>query len=111
MLVLFIIGLFLNGATNGSWYATVVDINLPEHRGTVLSTANFFDIVGRSVGPLLGTIIMEQFNVQMGMVVSILFWVALPFFWIPVLKNIVADMDATQRIFNERIEGLKNKRH
>ncbi|MHA1791403.1 MAG: MFS transporter, partial [Promethearchaeota archaeon] len=49
MLFLFIIGLFLNGATNGSWYATVVDINLPEHRGTVLSTANFFDIIGKSL--------------------------------------------------------------
>lgn len=107
MLALFMIGLFINGATNGSWYATVVDINLPEHRGTVLATANFFDIVGRALGPLIGSIVADNFGVLMGMAISILFWIALPFFWIPVLRNVEFDMDEAQRIFQERIDSLK----
>lgn len=110
MLVLFMIGLFINGATNGSWYATVVDINLPEHRGTVLATANFFDIVGRALGPLIGSIVADNFGVMMGMVISIFFWIALPFFWIPVLKNVVSEMDQTQAIFQERLEELKKQK-
>jgi MFS family permease len=106
MLILFMAGLFLNGATNGSWYATVVDINLPEHRGTVLATANFFDIVGRSVGPLIGSILADTFSTLVGMASSIIFWIFIPFFWIPVLKHVIEDMEDTDRIFKERIKDM-----
>ncbi|MGQ4872772.1 MAG: MFS transporter [Promethearchaeia archaeon] len=110
MLILMIIGLFLNGAVNGSWYATVVDINLPEHRATVLSTANFFDIIGRAIGPLIGAIIADNFGILWGMMISIFFWSVLPFFWIPVLKNVVNEMEETNRIFRERLEKLANQK-
>jgi len=107
MIILMVIGLFINGATNGSWYATVVDINLPEHRGTVLATANFFDILGRAIGPLIGAIIADNYGLLMGMMISIIFWIFLPFFWIPVLKNVIDEMEATEKIFSERIEKLR----
>lgn len=107
MLILMSIGLFVNGANNGSWYATVVDINLPEHRGTVLATANFFDIIGRALGPLLGAIIADTYGLMAGMMISIIFWAFLPFFWIPVLKNVIPEMEKTEKIFNERIDSLK----
>ena len=109
MLVLMSIGLFINGATNGSWYATVVDINLPEHRGTVLATANFFDILGRAIGPLLGAIIADNYGLMAGMMISIIFWAFIPLFWIPVLKNVIPEMEKTEQIFNERIISLKKK--
>ena len=108
MLVLIVIGLFINGATNGSWYATVVDINLPEHRGTVLATANFFDILGRAIGPLIGAFIADEFGILAGMTISIIFWIFLPLFWIPVLKNVKKEMESTEKIFEERIKSLKN---
>lgn len=109
MLILISIGLFINGAVNGSWYATVVDINLPEHRGTVLATANFFDIVGRAIGPLIGALMADMFGLLYGMMISIVFWVFLPLFWIPVLKNIIPEMEQTDKIFKERIENLNLK--
>ena len=107
MLILMIIGMFANGAVNGSWYATVVDLNLPEHRGTTLATANFFDIIGRSLGPLIGSFIRDAFGSVYGMMMSIIFWIFLPFFWIPVLKNVISEMDATSKIFSDRLKELK----
>ncbi len=103
-LTLLTVGLFLNGATNGTWYATVVDINLPEHRGTVLATANFFDIFGKSIGPLIGTILTDTFGILIGINASIIFWCAIPFFWIGVLRHFLADLETTDGIFKERLE-------
>ncbi|MEX2684793.1 MAG: MFS transporter [Candidatus Sigynarchaeota archaeon] len=109
-IILLTVGLFLNGATNGSWYATVVDINLPEHRGTVLATANFFDIFGKSIGPLIGTLLSDKFGVLMGINASIIFWCALPFFWIGVLRHFISDLETTDAIFKERLEKAKTSK-
>jgi MFS family permease len=104
--VLMMIGIFLNGAVNGNWYATVVDVNLPEHRGTVLATSNFFDIIGRSIGPVVGAVIADTLGFVYGMMISIFFWALIPFFWIGVLKNIVPEMEQTTRIFDERLQKI-----
>jgi len=107
MLILMVIGMFSNGAVNGSWYATVVDLNLPEHRGTTLATANFFDIIGRSLGPLIGSFVRDAFGSVYGMMMAIFAWIAIPFFWIPVLKNVIPEMNATEKLFSERIKELE----
>jgi len=107
MLILMMVGMFVNGAVNGSWYATVVDLNLPEHRGTTLATANFFDVIGRSLGPLIGSFVRDAFGSVYGMMMSIIFWLAIPFFWVPVLKNAISEMDATEKIFSERLKELE----
>ncbi|MFX1574354.1 MAG: MFS transporter [Promethearchaeota archaeon] len=107
MAILMMVGMFSNGAVNGSWYAIVVDLNLPEHRGTTLATANFFDIIGRSIGPLIGSIVGDLFGSVYGMMTAIIAWITLPFFWIPVLKNIIPDMEATEKVFFQRLNNLK----
>jgi MFS family permease len=109
MLILFMIGIFANGAVNGNWYATVVDLNLPEHRGTILATSNFFDIIGRSIGPILGAVIADTLGFVYGMMISILFWILIPLFWIPVLKNLIPEMEEAEKIFSERIVSLSKK--
>jgi MFS family permease len=110
MIILFVIGIFLNGPVSGSWFASVVDLNLPEHRGTVLATANFFDIVGRSLGPLIGAVMADLYGYVYGMMVSIFAFIALPFFWIPVLKNVLREMEDIEKIFSERLELLKRQK-
>ncbi len=108
MVVFIAVGLFTNGAVNGNWYATVVDLNLPEHRATTLATASFFDILGKALGPLIGAIIADRFGFLYGIMISILFWILIPFFWIPVLKNCIPEMDATEEIFSKRIKELRS---
>jgi hypothetical protein len=66
--------------------------------------ANFFDIVGRSIGPLIGSFVADELGLEAGMLVSIFFWIAIPFFWIGVLKNVIPDMDRTKLIFDERMK-------
>jgi MFS family permease len=105
-IILFSIGMFTNGAVNGNWYASVADLNLPEHRGTILAASNFFDIIGRALGPLIGTIIADAFGFVIGMMTSIFAWILIPLFWIPVLRNVVNDMNLTERMFAERLEKL-----
>ncbi len=105
-IILFMIGMFTNGAVNGNWYATVADLNLPEHRGTVLAASNFFDIIGRAIGPLIGAVIADLFEYVLGMMTAIFAWILIPFFWIPVLRNVIKEMDETERIFQERIQSL-----
>jgi len=107
MVILMMVAMFTNGAVNGSWYATVVDLNLPEHRGTTLATANFFDIIGRSLGPLIGAFVRDLYGSVYGMMMSIIAFIALPFFWIPILKNVIPEMEATEKVFIERISQLK----
>ena len=92
MLSLMVIGLFINGAVNGSWYATVVDLNLPEHRGTVLATANFFDIIGKALGPLIAGFVTDHYGIMAGMTSSIFAWILLPLFWISLWRNCEQDM-------------------
>ncbi len=106
MIALMSTGLFINGATNGCWYATVVDINLPEHRGTTLATANFFDIIGRAMGPLIGAVLADTFGMMTGINFSIISWVLIPLFWIGVLKNVIPDMNATKKTFEARLADL-----
>lgn len=108
-IILFCIGMFTNGAVNGNWYATVVDLNLPEHRGTVLATSNFFDIIGKAIGPLIGSIFRDLFSAVVGMAISIIAWVFIIFFWVPVLRNFINEMDETERIFTTRLEKVAKK--
>ena len=50
----------------------------------------------------------DAFGSVYGMMMAIIAWIALPFFWIPVLKNVIREMDATEKIFSDRLERLKN---
>ena len=104
--ILMMIGIFLNGAVNGNWYATVVDLNLPEHRGTVLATSNFFDIIGRSIGPVIGAITADTLGFVFGMMISIFFWMLIPLFWIGVIKNVVPEMEQTAKTFDQRLQKI-----
>jgi hypothetical protein len=50
---------------------------------------------------------MDAFNSLIGMMMSIIAWIFLPLFWIPVLRNILPEMEATEKVFAERLKDLK----
>ncbi|HME56586.1 MAG TPA: MFS transporter [Candidatus Lokiarchaeia archaeon] len=106
MIILVTIGIFLVGGCYGPWYATVVDLNLPEHRGTVLSLANFFETIGKSVGPLIGSILADKFGIIVGIGSSVIFMAAIPFFWIEIVRHFVPELEETERIFQGRIAKM-----
>jgi len=106
MIILVTTGIFLVGGVYGPWYATVVDLNLPEHRGTVLSLANFFETIGKSIGPLIGSILADKFGIIVGIGSSVIFMAAIPFFWIEIIRHFVPELDDTEKIFKGRLERL-----
>ncbi len=109
-LLLFIIlmfcGMFFNGLVGGNWYATLIDVNLPEHRGTMVATAKFFDLFGNALGPLIGSWFDTTFGSEVGMLSSVIFWAVLPLFWIGVLKNVEKDIAFVKNTLKERGEQI-----
>ncbi|MHA1377877.1 MAG: MFS transporter [Candidatus Helarchaeota archaeon] len=95
------IGLCIDSGIGPNWYATLVDVNLPEHRGTMIATATFLDTIGRAIGGLIGG--------YAGLEASIVFLFLSIFPWIPVFKNIRKDLDDVENILKARAEKMIEK--
>ena len=55
--------------------ALLMNVNAPENRGKAFSTYNFFDSIGKGVGPVIGSLILMTTNSYQIMVnVAISFW-------------------------------------
>lgn len=61
VLLLFLLALIASAANSANypnWLAMLIDVNLPEHRATIFSTANLVTGTGRAIGnALLGTVL------------------------------------------------------
>lgn len=93
--------------------AIVSEVNLPEDRGTVFGIFNILDNIGKSIGPLLGGLIisiLEQ-NYQyskdksylLTMIIGMLFWFPCSFVWLFIRKQYVSDRTQIKQILKERI--------
>ncbi len=92
-----------------NWYSSMVDANLPEHRGTMVAMASFIDTIGRGIGAAGGgfmIMITDSFS-------ATLFWATLIFgilstlMWIPLFFYSKSDYAEIERIMKERAEALK----
>ena len=97
------IGLGLAASFGGTpnWYASLIDGNLPEHRGTMISVASLADTVGRSIGVAVGGAICTYLinrNVLAPYGTTMLYMVTIfgYDFWVDVLA---ADEDMGQRLW------------
>lgn len=108
MIIIVFITMLINQGVGPNWYSSVLDVNLPEHRATMISIASFADLFGKAVGPLLGGIIYEFISGRAAMIAVAIFWVANSVFWIPVYKNIENDIEKIDRILKDRARMLKN---
>ena len=88
------IGMCIDGGIGPNWYSSLVDVNLPEHRGTMIALATFLDTIGRAIGGLIGG--------YYGLEFSIIFLFLSIFPWLPVFKYIRNDLDEVDNILKER---------
>jgi len=102
------VAMFINQGVGPNWYSSLTDINLPEHRGTMVSFASFTDLIGRSLGPLIASFIATIFGITYAMWSSVIFWIINVFFWIPVFFNIEKDLDNVHIILEQRAKELSN---
>ena len=94
--------MFVNQGVNPNWYSSLADINLPEHRATMVSLASVADMIGSALGPLLASYLATLWGLKAAMWSVLFFWVLNIFFWIPVLSHIRKDLEHVHRILSQR---------
>lgn len=94
-----------------SWYASLIDINYPEHRGTMIAMASLLDAFGRALGAILGGILVtttDSFS-------ATIFWATLIFgiistcFWVPLFFTCDKDFRDVTEVMKQRAEELKKQ--
>ena len=68
-----------------NWYSSLIDVNFPENRGTMVAVGSFIDSIGRALGAVIGGFVVTF----VGSFSATIFWSLLIFgicstcFWIP----------------------------
>ncbi|MHA1294203.1 MAG: MFS transporter [Promethearchaeota archaeon] len=92
-----------------NWYSSLIDVNMPEHRGTMIAMASFMDTIGRALGAVIGGVLITL----TGKVSTTIFWATLIFglistsFWIPLFFTCEKDFNEIADIMKQRAEKLK----
>ena len=88
------VGMFFEFGIGPCWFSSMVDVNLPEHRGTAYAMAAMMDGIGRALGPLIGGLLVDYYT-SIGdiypfgttIVISILsFGIISGLLWLPIYK-------------------------
>ncbi|TFH31152.1 MAG: MFS transporter [Promethearchaeota archaeon] len=98
--------MFVNQGVGPNWHSTLTDINLPEHRATMISMASFMDLIGHTVGPIIAGLITAAFGLQAAMWAAVFFWGLNVVLWIPVFYYIEGDLDKIHEILHQRAQDL-----
>lgn len=105
------IGMSFEMAVGPLHYSAMVDVNLPEHRSTMIAAASFMDAIGRALGTTLGAVIMDYFlNVRHSsspisetLLFSLLtFGIGSGILWLPIYKYAKGDFAEIAAILKER---------
>lgn len=109
MLSMVMVGIFflVDSLIGPNWYSTIMDVNLPEHRGTMLSVANLVDAVGAGIGPWIGGLLFLWLgSYQLAFIFASVINVAGFILWIPMFINIRKDIKNVEDILRERVSHI-----
>jgi len=112
--LLIAVGLAIDSGIGPNWYSSVIDVNIPENRGTMIATATFMDSIGRALGQWFGGLLIMHFTLInpanaefLALQFATIFLVLQIPFWIPVLKYIKRDIQAVDDILGARAKELR----
>ena len=103
------VAMFINQGVSPNWYSTLTDINLPEHRATLISIASFMDIMGYALGPLIGSYLATSWGIRTAMWSVLLFWMLNVGLWLPILSHIKKDWIRTHDCLKQRARGMEKR--
>jgi MFS family permease len=103
------IGLTFTFGIGPNWYGSLIDVNLPENRGTMIATATFLDQIGRAIGTMVGGFLAATFSLIVAIQSSVYFMLFSIFPWIPVLYYITRDLNEIDHILKIRAVEIKEK--
>jgi len=83
--------------------AIMIDVNMPEHKGTAASFFKLSEQLSKGVTLLVSYTLISIFGSIFNMIfVSIFFWVPAAIFWLLASRNVEEDMTYKSRILSER---------
>jgi MFS family permease len=94
-----------------NWYSSVIDVNYPENRGSMIAIASFIDAIGRALGAIIGGVVITA----TGSFSATLFWSTLIFgsistiFWIPLFYTSKKDLMDVQKVLKERAMKMQSE--
>jgi len=98
------IGLAFTMGISPNWYSSLIDVNFPENRGTMIAVGSFIDTIGRASGAIIGGIMVTE----TGSFSATIFWSTLIFglisicFWVPLFFTAEKDFIEINEIMKER---------
>jgi MFS family permease len=102
-LVFGLIGTVFSAGPVANRNAVMIDINLPEHRGTSVSFLNLSEQVGKGLTLLISYFLITFLgSIFQMMLFSTLFWVPAIVMWILATRSVGKDLDAKSMILSER---------
>ncbi|WP_371803127.1 MFS transporter [Candidatus Lokiarchaeum ossiferum] len=102
--------MFVNQGVGPNWHSTLTDVNLPEHRATMISLASFMDLIGHTVGPLIAGFMTAQFGLQAAMWAAVFFWGLNVVLWLPIFFYIEKDLDNIHSVLEGRAKMMMEKK-
>jgi MFS family permease len=105
------IGIAFEMGIGPNWYSSVIDVNYPENRGSMIAIASFIDAIGRALGAIIGGVVFtdtESFSVTF-------FWSTLIFgsistiFWIPLFYTSKKDLMDVRKVLKERAMKMQSE--
>ncbi|MFX0071342.1 MAG: MFS transporter [Candidatus Hermodarchaeota archaeon] len=98
-----LIGATLGAAPVSNKNAIMIDVNMPEHKGTSASFFNLSEQVGKGVTLLISFMLLSWLGSIFNMLLfSIFFWIPAAFFWFLASRSVEEDMNYKSRILSER---------
>jgi len=102
--------MFVNQGVNPNWYGTLTDVNLPEHRGAMISFAAVMDMAGNALGPLIASYLASSFGLRTAMAGALVFWILNIIVWLPLLSLVPRDLDRGHAILAARAAEMNTGR-
>ena len=101
--VIALIGSTLGAAPVANKNAIMVDVNMPEHKGTAASFFNLSEQLGKGFTLLISFMLISMLGSIFNMMVfSVFFWLPAAFFWFLASRTVEEDMTNKSKILSER---------
>ncbi|MHA1283588.1 MAG: MFS transporter [Promethearchaeota archaeon] len=106
--VLLGVGLAFTFGIAPNWYSSLIDVNLPEHRGTMIAMASFVDTIGRALGAVIGGFFIVMTDSIAGTILwaTLIFGIISSAFWIPLFYTCNKDYEEVHSIMQKRAEEI-----
>jgi MFS family permease len=101
--------MFISQGVIPNWYGLLAEVNLPEHRATMVALGSLKDMVGSALGPLIAAAAVGAWGLRTAMGSSLVFWGASVFLWLPMFRSVPRDVAERHRVLAERGREIEER--